>query len=695
MGLAFVRTLAGILPYAGLSLLVLVRVRSKGIRVGVMQAFLMWGCLIVVSTEALSAFRMLRFAPVLAFWIAALVGLGVWLWRARLGKLRALLLRLSALARAHKVQTLATAVVLAVTLLIALVAPPNNWDSMTTYMNRVANWKQNGHVGHYPVYYEQQLAAPPLAGFIILHSQVLADGDRFANTLQWASLVGALFAVASITRQLGGSDKAMAFSLLFAGTIPMAILQASSTQSDLVVSLWLTIFVACLLENMRTPTAKGYAWEGLALALATLTKVTAYIAAFPFALWQIAHALRRERLRAIPHGALVVVLLLGVNSAFLGRNLETFGHPITSSRSLARNKNERFGLDVTISNLIRNGSLHLSTFKEADKALYKAIEGIHELAGWNVDDPATSLLRFGFNGFSTHEDTAGNALHFLLILGTIPLVLCLARSRKNHRMILYVATILAGGVFFCSYLKWSPWKQRLHLPWFLLFSPAVAIIAADSRKSWLPVLLSGILALGCAPWLLWNASRPLLALPGLTRGPSILSAPRTDQYFINRKHLQRQYEAALRLLSRIGCEHLAYVRARNGWEYPLRVLADQQAGGLVISKPLAHYVPEDLRQAQFDAWMYMGAAQKAIPRNPALGRLVFKSPFIRIYLPRTAQAETATRTQSPVAMSADEALRARAPLLGRQRPSSRLYRTRQPQNRPLTDKSDGQYISGR
>src|SRR6185436_4583982 len=80
--------------------------------------------------------------------------------------------------------------ILGLTATIALLAPPNNWDSMTYHMPRVAHWAQAGSVAHYPTHILRQLWLGPWAEFGILHLYVLAGGDRLANLVQWLAFAG-------------------------------------------------------------------------------------------------------------------------------------------------------------------------------------------------------------------------------------------------------------------------------------------------------------------------------------------------------------------------------------------------------------------------------------------------------------------------------------------------------------------------
>ena len=68
-------------------------------------------------------------------------------------------------------------VIVSLTGLIAFVAPPNNYDSMTYHLGRVVHWIQNHSVQHYPTNIDRQLFMPPWAEFAITHFYLLSTDD--------------------------------------------------------------------------------------------------------------------------------------------------------------------------------------------------------------------------------------------------------------------------------------------------------------------------------------------------------------------------------------------------------------------------------------------------------------------------------------------------------------------------------------
>src|SRR5262245_26322281 len=167
----------------------------------------------------------------------------------------------------------AVTVILAVTATIALLAPPNNWDSMTYHMPRVAHWSQAGSVAHYPTHILRQLWLGPGAEFAILHLYVLTGGDRLANLVQWLAFAGCIVGAAVVTGALGGGPRARGLAAVACATLPMAISQASSTQNDLVASFWLLSVGYWVLRFRAGASMTAAGLIGASAGLGVLTKL--------------------------------------------------------------------------------------------------------------------------------------------------------------------------------------------------------------------------------------------------------------------------------------------------------------------------------------------------------------------------------------------------------------------------------------
>jgi hypothetical protein len=215
--------------------------------------------------------------------------------------------------------------VLATCLITALLSPPNNGDVLAYHLPRVRHWIQNRSFAHYPTHSPHQISLPFGAGYPVAHLQLLSGGDRFASVAQWAALVGCVVVAASLARRLFGA-RALVPAAVACATVPMAVLQASNAQSDLVTSFWLLCFVHLVFERRRRWT--DVAWLGGALGLAVATKPTALLFAPPFVVILGLRAARAGWRRgvAVPIAVVVVAVLPALPNAV--RNARTFGTPL-------------------------------------------------------------------------------------------------------------------------------------------------------------------------------------------------------------------------------------------------------------------------------------------------------------------------------------------------------------------------------
>ena len=214
------------------------------------RAAVIWGFLLVVLIEGLSLFRGLTTLNLSIGWgIAFLVAIAVCFIR-RPVDWRGSWLRLPR--PRWSLWAIALTVALP-TLLLSLIALPNTWDALTYHLSRVDHWIQNRSVEYYPLgdSISRENELQPLAEYVILNFQLLGRTDAFANLVQWSAMAGSLSCVYAIARLLGASEGGAVFALLFAATLPIGVLEASSTQNDYVVSFWLLAKTSCWSHFVR------------------------------------------------------------------------------------------------------------------------------------------------------------------------------------------------------------------------------------------------------------------------------------------------------------------------------------------------------------------------------------------------------------------------------------------------------------
>jgi len=520
-------------------------------------ASLSWGTAVVACTEMLSLGNYLTFTLLLLFWLGITALSLIYFIRLRKAPYPPV-----SFGKIPLLSTIGVIFVISITGMIAISAPPNTWDSMTYHMPRVMHWIQNQSVEHYPSHISRQLYLPPFAEFVIMHLQILSGGDRLANLVQWFSLIGSIVAVSLITRQIGGNVHSQAISSLFVATIPMGILQSTSTQNDFVVSFLIACFVYTGLRLIDQLSYMNSIAAGMALGLATLTKGTAYIYAVAFVIYFAINSLRRHKFKILPHMVVICFLFCSINVCHFVRNYTYFGNPLSTAN--AKYTNEAMSLGLITSNILRNVSLNLITPSSSiNSQIEQIVRGIHGKLGISADDPRISWrnLNYGLSSDMLSENTAGNALHILLVAVAFPFAILLRKS--NRKIAIYGVLVVATYVLFCYLLKWQPWSTRLQLPFFVLASPLMIIVEAIRKENLLG--LQSLLFIMALPWLFLNSSRPFLG------EKSVFIVDRWQQYFIGNPGLKTQFEAVAEKLGSGQCNSVGLLLGNDTWEYPLWV----------------------------------------------------------------------------------------------------------------------------
>ncbi len=541
---------------------------------------------------------MLNAKAIVLWWAGIATFLGAYFWknppRLTTQTVLAALARLRSFASDEKAYVFFIVTVLILTATIAWVAPPNTFDSMTYHMSRVMHWRQNSTVDFYPTTILRQLLSAPWAEYAILQTVLLSGGDRFANFVQWSSMLGSIAVVAGIANELGASRKGQIFAAIFSITLPMGILQSTSTQNDYIVGFWMLCFVFQLLRFYKTKQLIDAVALSLALGLAILTKPTAYIYAAPFVCWFVLQGLYRAGLKRRAQLLACLSLAVLVNAGHFYRNHEFSGALLGQTLETGdySYENATFGVRVTASNVLRNIGLHLESGSRFDRGLQRAIEKGHDWIGIAIDDKRTSWPEYEFRvqGLKHHEDYAGNLWHTLLIIFGMAIYFLFFSKRTQTTV--YTIALVSAFLLFCTLLRWQPWHSRLQLPLFLLWAPFVGLILgriqdirikdvlhiqtpllseklpkvkaflASVQTIKLSVIVGVLLLLSSLPSIFLSETKPILGQQ------SIFSVDRSKQFFYGAPPLSDPILAIAKSISETKCTQVGLLGFGNDWEYP-------------------------------------------------------------------------------------------------------------------------------
>ena len=542
--------------------------------------------IILLSTEALSAFHLLTATCISLVWLGILIITVFYLLKKNRKFFSSLsgfkkhvriiiaafnprcffrrILRLDPTALIY----LSLMFIFAVTLLTALIYPPNNWDSMTYHMGRIPHWIQNRHIEYYTTSIERQNFSAPLAEFAILQLQLLAHSDYLANITQWAAFVICILASGLIIRELGGTRKSSLLAMIITACIPMAILQSSSTQNDLVLGSFIMIFSYYMLKAYRRHTLSILP-TSLALGMALATKGNGYMyAGIIGAFYGIAIIVRAYRERgdfAATLQKLLLIVLIGLvlNTGIYIRNIKQYHKPLYAGGGILCTE---IAPEILYGNIIRNSLMQLNLIIPRS-----ALTSLSQVMLGELSNNPAGTRKFVLPSQSFHEDTISNFFHYIF-----GLILCVILFISNRKIRLYLIAILAITICYCLLIKWQLWGSRLQLSIFLLISPVIALGISRIPNRFIrliPLVLIIILGILTS---IRNSSRPPFNVSRLQQGRSI-------QYFSGKKNLYPVYTKIAGIIGKEKKVGLIFTSA-DWYEYPLWVLTGSHTGQKTASR---------------------------------------------------------------------------------------------------------------
>lgn len=570
--MSWLRDLVGVmLPLAAcLSTWRVVATRTGEWRDSLALSTVAMGVLVAVGTEALSLFSGVTTVGYLALY--ASYGVAVLVARRKLGQSGHVPPRLP-WQWFRDPWVLICAASGAVLLMLAVVSPPNNWDSMTYHMARVAHWAARGDVGYYATHIDRQLFTQPWAEYAILQSYVLSRSDVWANLVQWAAMMVTLVMVTLLARNLGLGRRGQLSAAIIVLTLPMGITEATTTQNDYVATMWVAILAVLITHQHRLSSGGAAALMiGTVVGLAMMTKATSYFFIAPLLLWWLASRVERKP-AAVARAVLAVALpALLLSSPGFARNIDTFSNPF--GPPLPAFVNDPIGPQATAENLVRHVAVQFGVPSAAANQLVTNVARTSaSTVGLNLDRPGSTFppgQRFNVTFGYREDDAQAFAATVLLTIAVLVLLFTRRRALPPHGRALapLLACAVAGGVLLDTYFRWNPWNGRYLLPFFVLTAVVTAAALDRVRGRYRGLVLTALVGSSLL-WIFGSDLRPLV-------GPnSVLLTSRQDQYFAARPELRTPYLQAASYVRSTGATRVGYIGAEDDWEYPLWVLLNR------------------------------------------------------------------------------------------------------------------------
>ncbi|MEU4472602.1 glycosyltransferase family 39 protein [Micromonospora sp. NPDC023888] len=561
-----------------------------------------------------------------------------------------------------------------VELLVALLAEPNNFDSQTYHLPKVEHWVAQGDLDFWPTAIHRQVTIPPGAEYLLLHLRLLTGGDHLYNLVQWAAGVLCLLVAARITAQLGGGRRAQLITAFVLATTPMVVLQATSTQTDLVCAAWVACAATLVLDGLRQRTGWGALLGlGAATGLTAVTKTSGLIAVGPLlVLWGLAQ-LRLALTTRAPAGevptvhpdpagevrtsrpvaqvgrvlcgsVLIMLVAAVVVGPFLARVTAEFGHPLGPPRLRESIPMERHDPPSILVNALRIGHTAFDTPLAPLRQLGgKAIIGGADAIGVDPQDRAITFGRENFPEPAWYPDEDRVAFPVAGALALIGAVVALARPRRIDSdqagpLRAYAVVVLATVLLHASMIKWQPWGNRL-----LLYALVLAVPLAGL---WLDALLRrhasrttgtagprrrSVAAGAVVVVLATSALAGVLALSygfprRLVGSGSVFTTSDWDTRFLRRPQWADEFRWAAAAVRDSGARRIGLVEQNDNWEYPWWLVLRQPDGGSPELVSLQSVLPErpPADPTSVDAIVCTGSRPACAKLVPAGWRLEFR-----------------------------------------------------------------------
>ena len=482
--------------------------------------------------------------------------------------------------------------------LLSIFIPPNNWDSMAYHLPRIEHWIQNGNIYPYNTNIVRQVLTSPLSEYMLVNIQLLSGTDSFFNVVQFASFLLILIIGTLIFKELNISYKGQLLLVFALMSLPMMIFQSTTTQTDLLASLFFLAFIyfALLIHKGVGQFTFNIVYLIASLAIGILTKYHIAIFAFPICLYLVYFIISKKKVKDIYFTILIGILIFSVILLpFFARNIYFFGS-ITGKEVFAENATI-VNSTLNIKNMLSNDLKHLIDFISLpvdfyNKMLFSINHSLHSLIGISEDAAGNNWAGDPFivNNHLT-EDTAGSLIHAIWI--TIPFVFIYKMKNKIQILLIIFYSFIALSLY-SLFFRYTPFDIRLLLPIILLLIiiSTYVIVIQVKRQLVINYFIAFLFLIALLP-VYFNRAKPIIIDPFylkriLVHSPkaevkikNIFEKSRLDNYFTQNQVVQKNIDSLFRSIP-TSYNRINLKSEFDSYEYLIWIYAKQKYDSFYI-----------------------------------------------------------------------------------------------------------------
>ncbi len=255
----------------------------------------------------------------------------------------------------------ATFIVVAITnLILVLFTVPNEWDSMTGHLNRAIRYIQRGTMAHFGgTNWNMDTYPKSVTGIQIYSYLVSGEIENAFKFIHHTAYYITLIAIFGIAQRIGRNISASIFCAISYGFFLDFLMQAVTTETDIVLTAYLTCLLYYLFAFYSSKDNRYLLLTGMVFGLALGHKVTFLLllpSVFVVMIYTVFLApnftIFFKRTLKLGISIVLAVCIYTLPTGYI-KNIQVFGHPIGPPTALKHQSVERFG---SFSNLLKQGS---------------------------------------------------------------------------------------------------------------------------------------------------------------------------------------------------------------------------------------------------------------------------------------------------------------------------------------------------